>query len=233
MVSWSRTLSVSLAFAALLAACGPKYPKCNKDEQCADHGEVCVDGTCQKCRDDKQCSATEQCKGGRCEPKPECSIDGDCKDNKVCKSGKCLAECQEDNDCGSGKTCAQGRCKDKLAQVDNASRDMCASLQTVYFEFNKFDLSGDAKQALSDAATCLKDKGGKIRIEGHCDERGTEEFNLVLGENRARAVQKYLTNLGVAASKLSILSKGKLEPADPGHDEAAWAKNRRAVFNQQ
>jgi peptidoglycan-associated lipoprotein len=249
-LSLSAVTAATIALAALAAACGPKYPKCNKDDQCADHGEVCVEGSCQKCRDDKQCKPNEQCKGGRCEEKPECASDSDCKDNKVCKSGRCQVECSQDSDCASGSKCASGRCKDKLScagpsdcgpgsdcvqgrcqAAQDASRDLkLCEMPTVYFEFNEFKLSTTAKDALSAIAPCLKDKGGKIRIEGHCDERGTEEFNLVLGENRARTVLKYLSNLGVSPNKLDVLSKGKLEPADPGHTEEAWAKNRRSVL---
>jgi peptidoglycan-associated lipoprotein len=69
-----------------------------------------------------------------------------------------------------------------------------------------------------------------IRIEGHCDERGTIEYNLALGERRASAVRDYLVSLGVDAFRIRIVSYGEEDPADPGHDEAAWARNRRGVF---
>src|SRR5262245_29098817 len=87
----------TILFAGLLAlafasGCGPKYPKCEKDEHCAEHGEVCVNGTCQQCRDDSNCAEGMTCKGGRCEPKAECTTDSDCTDNKVCRSGKCQIE---------------------------------------------------------------------------------------------------------------------------------------------
>jgi peptidoglycan-associated lipoprotein len=70
----------------------------------------------------------------------------------------------------------------------------------------------------------------KIVIEGHCDERGTAEYNIALGERRAKSVKRYLINLGVDSSQLSTISYGEERPADPGHNEAAWAKNRRAEF---
>ena len=69
-----------------------------------------------------------------------------------------------------------------------------------------------------------------IKIEGHCDERGTVEYNLSLGQKRAQATQDYLTGLGIAASRISTISYGKERPVDPGHTEAAWAKNRRCEF---
>ena len=69
-----------------------------------------------------------------------------------------------------------------------------------------------------------------MRIEGHCDERGSDEYNLALGEQRAQAAARYLTTLGISGERLSTISFGKEKPADPGHDENAWAKNRRDEF---
>lgn len=104
--------------------------------------------------------------------------------------------------------------------------------ETVYFDFDKSDLRQDARDVLSkNAEIILKSlPGAKIQIEGHCDERGSAEYNLALGERRARSAQKYLTTLGVTAENLSIISYGKEKPAIIGSDEAAWAKNRRAEF---
>jgi peptidoglycan-associated lipoprotein len=104
--------------------------------------------------------------------------------------------------------------------------------EAVYFDFDKSDLRQDARDVLSkNAAVVLKSPAGtKIQIEGHCDERGSAEYNLALGERRARSAQNYLTTLGVKADMLSIISYGKEKPAVQGNDEAAWAKNRRAEF---
>ena len=75
-----------------------------------------------------------------------------------------------------------------------------------------------------------KNPKAKLQIEGHCDERGTAEYNMALGERRATAVMTYLVSLGVSKAALSTVSFGKEKPLDPGHDEGAWAKNRRAHF---
>jgi len=101
--------------------------------------------------------------------------------------------------------------------------------ESVYFDFDKADLRQDARDVLSKhAETILKSMpGAKIQIEGHCDERGSAEYNLALGERRAGSARNYLTTLGVKADNLSIISYGKEKPAVIGHDEAAWAKNRR------
>jgi peptidoglycan-associated lipoprotein len=76
----------------------------------------------------------------------------------------------------------------------------------------------------------MKNNSLKVQIEGNCDERGSDEYNLALGEKRAKSAMKYLETLGVPAERLSVISYGKEKPADPGHDEAAWAKNRRDEF---
>lgn len=104
--------------------------------------------------------------------------------------------------------------------------------ETVYFDFDKSDLRQDARDVLSkNAEIILKSLApAKIKVEGHCDERGSAEYNLALGERRAKSAQKYLTTLGVKAENLSTISFGKEKPAVNGSDEAAWAKNRRAEF---
>ena len=104
--------------------------------------------------------------------------------------------------------------------------------EAVYFDFDKSDLRQDARDVLSkNAEIILKSPAdAKIKIEGHCDERGSAEYNLALGERRATSALKYLTTLGVKAENLSIISYGKEKPAVVGSDEAAWAKNRRAVL---
>jgi len=104
-------------------------------------------------------------------------------------------------------------------------------LKTIYFDFDKYDLRTDAVRGLGDNAEKMKQYSQfKVRIEGHCDERGTVEYNLALGEKRARAARDYLASLGVPASRMRIISFGKERPVDPGHNEDAWAKNRRDEF---
>jgi len=106
------------------------------------------------------------------------------------------------------------------------------SFETVYFDFDKSDLRQDARNVLNkNADILLKSKpDAKVQIEGHCDERGSAEYNLALGERRAKSSMQYLITLGVKADRLSIISYGKEKPAVQGNDDAAWAKNRRAEF---
>ena len=103
-------------------------------------------------------------------------------------------------------------------------------LQTVYFDYDRAEIRADARPALSRNAEALRASGDSITIEGHCDERGDEEYNLALGERRATAVKRYLENLGVRGRQLRTVSFGESKPAVIGRSEAAWSKNRRAEF---
>lgn len=106
-----------------------------------------------------------------------------------------------------------------------------SELQTAYFEFDKFSLTSQARAVLNNNAAWLKNHPEVfVQLEGHCDERGTQEYNQALGENRAIAVKKYLVTLGIDAERLFTISYGETMPADPGHNEDAWAKNRRVEF---
>jgi peptidoglycan-associated lipoprotein len=101
-------------------------------------------------------------------------------------------------------------------------------IQDAFFGFDESTLSADAQAALSASADWLKKNGQyNLLIEGHCDERGTEQYNLALGDRRANTAKEYLQTLGVDGARIRTVSYGEERPFDPGHDEAAWAKNRR------
>jgi peptidoglycan-associated lipoprotein len=105
-------------------------------------------------------------------------------------------------------------------------------LSDILFSFDEATLSEAARLTLESHATWIRAHGDlRILVEGHCDERGTVEYNLALGEQRARAARDYLVSLGVPAERLQTVSFGKERPLDSGRDEAAWAKNRRAHFS--
>jgi peptidoglycan-associated lipoprotein len=106
-----------------------------------------------------------------------------------------------------------------------------ATLNDVFFAFDKYNLTSESKSILeSDASELKRVSDANITIEGHCDERGTKSYNLALGEKRANAAKDYLIALGISGSRISVISYGKERPFAMGHDEAAWAKNRRAHF---
>jgi peptidoglycan-associated lipoprotein len=102
-------------------------------------------------------------------------------------------------------------------------------LQDAFFGFDEATLSADAQTALTTSANWLKKNSQyNLLVEGHCDERGTEQYNLALADRRANAAKEYMVTLGVDAGRVRTVSYGEERPFDPGHDEAAWAKNRRA-----
>jgi len=105
------------------------------------------------------------------------------------------------------------------------------ALQNIYFDFDKHNLTSDSVAKLDTSAAWLKKNGGRpIVIEGHCDERGTNEYNMALGERRANSAMNYLVSLGVPAENITTVSYGEERPVDPGRNETAWAKNRRDEF---
>jgi peptidoglycan-associated lipoprotein len=120
---------------------------------------------------------------------------------------------------------------DAIGSKDLDALNRESPLAPVFFALDSFELSPEARTALQASAQVLKQRPTwQITVEGHCDERGTAEYNLSLGERRAMAAKNYLVSLGVAADRLRTVSYGKEFPFDPGHDENAWAKNRRAHF---
>jgi peptidoglycan-associated lipoprotein len=104
-------------------------------------------------------------------------------------------------------------------------------LRMINFDYDKYVVREDAKPILEGNASWMrKFRTAKILVEGHCDERGTEDYNLALGEKRAKAAFDYLVSLGIPAERMKSISYGKSQPLDMGHDEGAWQKNRRAQF---
>jgi peptidoglycan-associated lipoprotein len=118
----------------------------------------------------------------------------------------------------------------RLAELQRQAIDKIGA-DRIYFEFDKSDLSDQSRQILAEKAELLKAHPAlMLVIEGHCDERGTNEYNMALGERRARAAYEYLVMMGVEAGRLTIISYGEEYPAVPGSDEEAWAKSRRDEF---
>ena len=115
------------------------------------------------------------------------------------------------------------------ASLDDLNKN--SPLKPVYYELDSSDLTAANQKTLDENAALLKRYASwTVTVEGHCDERGTAEYNLALGERRAITARAYLVSLGIAADRLRTVSYGKEFPFDPGHDEAAFAKNRRAHF---
>lgn len=124
-----------------------------------------------------------------------------------------------------GEEALKGK-EEVIAKVEETSR-----LEDIHFDFDKYNIRDDAKAILEkNAAWLKKNPDVRIQIEGHCDERGTNEYNLALGDRRAKSTKDYLVSLGIDPGRVSTITYGEERPLDPGHNEEAWAKNRRAHF---
>jgi len=117
------------------------------------------------------------------------------------------------------------RTPEKVEEV--VPRDL--SFATIYFDFDKSDIRSNQRNAINRNAQLMsKYRTVRVSIEGHCDERGTEEYNMALGQRRADSIRSYLIDYGISNSRIRIVSYGEMRPVDSGHNEAAWSQNRRA-----
>lgn len=248
----SRNVLMGLAAVGVMliaAGCDPKYPKCDNDTHCRAKGEYCVNGLCQQCRTNDQCGACRSCNAGVCQAVVGCCVhDGDCSVGQRCRDGACGAECFDDGECGEGTKCSDGRCVPDVECTgagdcpggETCSEGRCVAARTqaptecnldnISFGFDSAEITGGAGRTLEANARCLTEKGNpRVTIEGHCDDRGTEEYNLHLGERRARSAKRYLEKLG--ASGFKVVTFGENRPLhSPARSEADHAENRRAAF---
>jgi peptidoglycan-associated lipoprotein len=245
--------SAFVVLSALMSACGgcgPNYPDCKDDKNCASHREVCVDGKCKECRDDSQCNTQDVCMGcsgnacvrepGCCKSDLDCPAGGKCWKTAGQPSGTCGGACRANTDCPQGTRCSNGSCVPDIACSDDSfcptglkciggSCVAACDMAPVYFDFNEYSIRLDQESSLSANAECVKGAQMTIGIEGHCDERGSDEYNLALGQRRAAAVARQYITLGVERTKLrGILSYGEERPACNESNESCWRLNRRA-----
>lgn len=209
----------ALAAAALLViGCGPDYPNCDTDGDCH-QGEYCVNGTCQQCRGNQDCPAGQQCNAGRCDPiEGYCSGNGDCPPGQECQGNRCVAATQSTTDVPQADTTPPpaGPCQ----------------LETPYFGFDSSELDSSTRDILQRNANCIRERNiANVRVTGHCDPRGTEEYNLALGDRRARSVVQFMQSLGVGRRVLTPRSMG--EEMARGQDESSWSQDRRVQFEEQ
>jgi peptidoglycan-associated lipoprotein len=134
---------------------------------------------------------------------------------------------------GGGGAAGGGAAAGAVVGVQDAeTARLQAGLDAVYFDYDRSTLRADAAAKLKEHAEVMRGfpAWANVTVEGHCDERGTEEYNLALGDRRADAVKRYLVTLGVPGDKIRTVSYGELKPKQDGHDESAWQWNRRAEF---
>ena len=150
----------------------------------------------------------------------------------------CATKPKDDADAsGSGSTSSDGSVSDGTITetagsgiVAGSQEDLIVNVgDRVFFGYDSSELDSDAKELLQDQVAWIKQHNASITIEGHCDERGTREYNLALGEKRAQAVKNYMTSLGISSSQISTISFGKERPAVVGSNDGAWSQNRRSV----
>ena len=135
---------------------------------------------------------------------------------------------KNDQDGANGATGADGLTLELNGDSDSGK---AGGLKTVYFDFDSSTLEGSAKETAQANADYLKaNTNVDVQVEGHCDERGGRQYNLALGERRAKAIRDYMVALGVESKRISTISYGNERPSAEGHDESAWSKNRRANF---
>jgi peptidoglycan-associated lipoprotein len=223
-----RTLFTLVPLLALaVAGCGkkPTGGNCANDKDCSEqqgYGKVCVQGKCQECGKDAECPAGFACRDNKCAPRAECDESRPCAGGRECQAGRCV-EPPPPPPKPSGADAGAG-----------AGGAATCQLERVYFDFNEATLRADARDVLSRDADCLKQmKGKRVVVEGHCDERGTNEYNQHLGQRRAESVRRYLVNLGVDGGTLDTVSYGEEKPLCQEATEDCWRQNRRAEFRAQ
>ena len=214
------TTLAALVFVALLTACPspPKNGECKSSKDCeaqAGFGKLCVSGACAECAADADCKDGFSCKANKCEPKPAAPA--------AAAAAAPKAECAGDAECGSGKGCQEGRC---VNTIEPACADAAAF--TAHFGYDQSSVAGESAAALKRLAACLaKAPARRVQVDGHCDDRGTTQYNLALGKKRAETVKKYLADLGVAGA-IGTNTFGKEQPLCREAAESCWSKNRRA-----
>ena len=242
-----------------MPACGPAYPNCAGDDNCKAKGEYCVNTKCAQCRLDSHCPGADSdkcvtCQSGACGRKSDCcSSNLDCGPGKKCAANKCIGQCVGDADCPSGQKCTGGACTmpETKGPVESgggckADGDCGAGLKCkdgkcvdekgvcgmapIHFSFNEYTLSDAAQNGIAANLKCLKERNvTQLTVEGHCDERGTDAYNMELGTKRAKVVKDFVQS-ALPKSKVRTMSFGKTKPVCQEDDEGCWGRNRRAEF---
>ena len=195
--------------------CGPEYPNCDDNEDCHE-GEFCVNGQCQLCRDNNDCPAGQQCRGGRCDPiEGYCSGAGDCPDGQDCQDGRCVV--------------SQSVPTDEPTTAGDAGP---CTIDTVFFDFDSEALSGSTRDQIQRNVECMRTRNvTSVHLTGFTDPQGTEEYNLALGDRRARSVKQFMTSLGLSDANVSASSVG--EEMAQGEDESSWSRDRKVTFTER
>ncbi|MCA9649301.1 MAG: OmpA family protein [Myxococcales bacterium] len=188
-----------------IAAGGEEGDPCLQRSDCYG-GLACREGACSPCSEDAQCAPSTCNLGtGRCGPEGACETDGQCAMDEICDGGMCVFSGDLGDEGG-------GPC----------------GLAAVYFAFDSDEITPKALEELGGVAGCIASQGRELILEAHADDRGTEEYNILLTERRGRKVQQLLVDGGVPVELLKVLAKGSLEAT--GRDESGRSRDRRVAF---
>lgn len=194
---------------AVVGEAGGLGTPCTQTTDCSG-GLVCKQGLCSQCAEDFECEpGTCDLSTGLCSS----SEDGG-------------GSCQTDDDCSMDEICDNGTCV--FSGVEPGPGGSPCDLTAVYFGFDSPKLDGEMADKLKQAADCISQQNRLVYLEAHADPRGSEEYNIMLTDKRGQSVKKFLSDLGVAAENMQVISKGSLEAT--GTDEASWANDRRVEF---
>jgi peptidoglycan-associated lipoprotein len=155
-------------------------------------------------------------------------VAGDCKEGQTCMDGICgEAECKKDDECPAGLSCVNYRCAIDESAMSGIGQGDC-EIATLFFEFDSSELTSPMRDTIESNYDCLSKRGGRVVLEGHCDSFGTTEYNMALGERRARGVSKIMRTLGMESGKMRVISKGEEEAT--GGTEDGRSNDRKVEF---
>ncbi len=247
---WSA-IGIALLALSMTACPGPTWPNCEDDSTCVDYGRGanhCVDGVCVSCVGEGDCGPLQVCRNGACERDWSlCNGDSDCREGQICRGNSCIAGCADNAACGAGRRCVDNQCEeiDGWCNLDRdcgagqvCENNTCVAstscgdreFEMVYYDFDEAIIRTDQESRLDHNVECLAQHDDDVQIQGHCDERGTDAYNLALGERRARASERYMTRNGVDSDRLDTISYGEARPVARCGNESCWRQNRRAEF---
>ncbi len=234
----ARIFALAAVVVSGAAACtsAPDYPNCENDQHCQRNGrrEWCVQRRCQQCRNTADCAAGQTCLRNRCVAGVNaCEGDNDCLVGQLCENHRCVQrpECDSVRPCGQGRRCEAGHCvASEVAETDpDENRGSQCTFEPPLFDFDDVALSEGARQLLQRDAECMqRERTTRYVLIGRADPRGTTEYNLALGERRARIVQRYMISLGVLPDRLAVSSEGS--EFATGTNEDGWRRDRRVDF---
>ena len=225
------------AAAVCVSGCKACTQVCEGEDECRAKSAatpVCMDGRCVRCGVDEHCAVCQRCAGNTCHGIESCCTrDVECRERgERCwpvaggrqGQGRCGPECvsgEPNRACPEGQRCVRGAC----ASVPAAPATTC-ELAQIHFDYREHGIADSQRRAVEANAACLRTLGKPIRIAGHCDDRGSDEFNLALGTRRALAVKRQYEMLGVMVH-MDTTSFGEEIPVCQAQTEACWASNRR------